>query len=214
MATRSANREESNKTPAGVAEAEAVGGGEDLAGVSLKGLFGAAASALNAESVARESARLYGEWLKIMLGTSEREVPAKDWRFADAVWRDNPLYKRLGQGDLAFCDAVDKVVVDNPDWHKRERARYLTGILTSAMAPTNTLLGNPAALKKAYETGGMSLVRGTKNMVGDLLAGRGRRRRSRARTSSWEKTWRQRPALSSFATRCWNCFNTARRRNG
>jgi poly[(R)-3-hydroxyalkanoate] polymerase subunit PhaC len=64
------------------------------------------------------------------------------------------------------------VVEDNPDWKKRERAKFLTGILTSAMSPTNTLIGNPAALKKAYETGGMSLVRGTQNMVGDMVAGK------------------------------------------
>jgi polyhydroxyalkanoate synthase len=42
------------------------------------------------------------------------------------------------------------------------------GILTSAMSPTNMLAGNPAALKRAFETGGLSLVRGTKNLVNDL----------------------------------------------
>jgi polyhydroxyalkanoate synthase len=91
----------------------------------------------------------------------------------DPAWKDNPLYTRLARGYLAFCDSVDKVVEDNPDWKKRERAKFLTGILTSAMSPTNTLLGNPAALKKAYETGGMSLVRGTRNMVGDMVARKG-----------------------------------------
>ena len=171
MATRRVKSEDSSVTPEGVAEA--VGGGEDLAGMSFKGFMGAAASALNVESVARESTRLYCEWLKIMGGSSEREVPAKDWRFADEAWRENPIYRRLAQGYLAFCGAVDKVVEDNPDWRKRERAKYLTGILTSAMAPTNTLLGNPAALKRAYETGGKSLIRGTKNLVGDMLAGKG-----------------------------------------
>ena len=108
-----------------------------------------------------------------MWGKSEREIPQKDWRFADPAWKDNPLYTRLAKGYLAFCDSVDKVVEDNPDWKKRERAKFLTGILTSAMSPTNTLLGNPAALKRAYETGGMSLVRGTKNMVSDMVAGKG-----------------------------------------
>ena len=84
-----------------------------------------------------------------------------------------PIYKRVAQGYLAFCDAIDKVVDDNPDWRKRERARFLTGILTSAMAPTNTLIGNPAALKKAYETGGKSLLRGTQNLVHDIRHNRG-----------------------------------------
>ena len=68
-----------------------------------------------------------------MWGKSERELPQKDWRFADPAWKDNPLYNRLAQGYLAFCESVDKVVEDNPDWKKRERAKFLTGILTSAM---------------------------------------------------------------------------------
>jgi polyhydroxyalkanoate synthase len=118
--------------------------------------------------LARETAGLYGEWLGILFGRSAREVPTRDWRFADPAWRDQPVYKRVAQGYLAFCDAIDKVVEDNPDWRKRERARFVSGILTSAMAPTNTLAGNPAAIKRAFETGGMSLLRGTKNLVDDL----------------------------------------------
>jgi polyhydroxyalkanoate synthase len=170
MATRKGKHEDSDPTPDRMAEV--LGGGEDPLGMSFKSMMGAA-SAMNAESIARESTRLYNEWLKIMWGTSEREVPQKDWRFSDPVWRDNPMYKRLAQSYLSFCDAVDKVVEDTPDWKKRERAKFLTGILTSAMSPTNTLMGNPAALKKAWESGGQSLVRGTQNMVGDMLTGKG-----------------------------------------
>ena len=123
--------------------------------------------------LATESMRLYGEWARTMLGTSEREIPAKDPRFADPAWRDNPLYRRLGQGYLAFCEAADRLAEGNPDWRKRERTKFLTGILTSSLAPTNTLLGNPAALKRFYETGGKSLVAGVKNMVGDLRHNQG-----------------------------------------
>ena len=35
---------------------------------------------------------------------------------------------------------------------------FLAGSLVSALAPTNTLVGNPAALKKAIDTGGGSAV--------------------------------------------------------
>ncbi len=42
-------------------------------------------------------------------------------------------------------------------------------MLTSALAPTNTLLGNPAAIKRVLETGGGSLVSGTRQYVDDLL---------------------------------------------
>ena len=70
----------------------------------------------SAAKLATETMRLYGDWARTMLGKSEREVPAKDPRFADPAWRDNPLYKRLGQGYLAFCEAADRLAESNPDW--------------------------------------------------------------------------------------------------
>ena len=130
-------------------------------------------SAAEAQSIARESMRLYEEWLKILWGTSDKQIPPKDPRFADPVWRDNPAYNRLAQSYLTFCDAVDSIVGENPDWRARERTRFLTGILTSAMAPTNTLWGNPTALREAFETGGMSLLRGMLNMLSDMVSNKG-----------------------------------------
>ena len=66
---------------------DAVAGGEDVGVISPRSLIEAATSAINPLTMARESARLYGEWLSIMLGRSERDVPVKDWRFADpTVW--------------------------------------------------------------------------------------------------------------------------------
>jgi polyhydroxyalkanoate synthase len=41
-------------------------------------------------------------------------------------------------------------------------------LFTETVAPTNSLLGNPAAMKKMYETGGASLVRGLTHMIEDL----------------------------------------------
>jgi polyhydroxyalkanoate synthase len=152
--------------------ADAIGGGEDPA-LSLSNLARTAGSAFQAESVARESLRLYDEWLKIMWGTSDREIPAKDARFADPAWGESPVYQRLARGYLSFCDAINRLVDENPDWRKRERVKFLTGILTSAVSPTNTLLGNPAALKRAYETAGMSLVRGAQNMLHDMVYNKG-----------------------------------------
>ncbi|MCC6197480.1 MAG: hypothetical protein IT518_23765 [Burkholderiales bacterium] len=46
---------------------------------------------------ARKASRDSGAPEVAVPGTSDREVPAKDPRFADAAWRDNPFYKRIGQ---------------------------------------------------------------------------------------------------------------------
>ena len=123
--------------------------------------------------LAGASLKLYGEWARTMLGLSEREVPAKDPRFADPAWREHPMYRRLGQGYLAFCEAADRLAENNPNWRGRARNRFLTGVLTSTLAPSNTLLGNPAALKRAWETGGASLSAGMKNMLTDLVQNKG-----------------------------------------
>jgi len=98
------------------------------------------------------------------------EAERRDWRFKDPTWTGNPGYHRLMQGYLAACAALGEVAeeADLPDWRQRERARFVVTMLTSALAPTNTLLGNPAALKVALETGGGSLVAGARNFVSDV----------------------------------------------
>lgn len=54
-----------------------VGGGEDVGALSLRGLVDAATSAMNPLAVARESARLYGEWLKIWRGNRRARSPSR-----------------------------------------------------------------------------------------------------------------------------------------
>src|SRR5262249_16446782 len=58
-------------------------------------------------------------------------------------------------------------------WPRRERVRYLANILTGGLSPTNFLLGNPAALKRAFETRGLSLAHGARNFSRDVLTNRG-----------------------------------------
>jgi polyhydroxyalkanoate synthase len=98
-------------------------------------------------------------------------APAKgDNRFADPSWTGNPGYRRLKQLYLAWSAAVDSVVdAADVDWRTRERARFAAGILTSSLSPTNTLPGNPAALKRVIETGGGSLLSGARHFADDLL---------------------------------------------
>jgi polyhydroxyalkanoate synthase len=101
-------------------------------------------------------------------------TPARgDTRFADPAWRENPLYRRLGQAYLAsgqaITDAVERADVDE---RTREQARLAAAVLVSALAPVNTLPGNPAALKRALDTGGLSLARGARNLLADVRAGR------------------------------------------
>jgi len=56
------------------------------------------------------------------------------------------------------------------------KAALATGFLLDALAPTNFLLTNPAALKRMFETGGASLVAGASHFVDDMLNNKGRPR--------------------------------------
>ena len=87
--------------------------------------------------------------------------------------RSAPGYRRLAQSYLATTASLDRLVddfaADGAHWREVEQVRFVFNALTSAMAPTNTLVGNPAALKRAFDTAGLSLARGLRNALSDLV---------------------------------------------
>ena len=104
-------------------------------------------------------------------------VPEGDKRFADPTWSENPAFFALRQGYLAGSQLTsDLLAAGAGDGTDDAKARLATGFLLDALAPTNFLFTNPAALKRVLETGGASLVRGTRNFVSDLLTNGGRPR--------------------------------------
>jgi polyhydroxyalkanoate synthase subunit PhaC len=150
---------------------ESVESGEDAGTLSVVELLGTAMRlASQLPAVAHAGGRLAVELAKVGIGRSEVAASPRDWRFADPTWAENPGYHRLMQTYLAASDALDELVerADLPDWRQRERAKFLAMMVTSALAPSNTLLGNPAALKRAFETGGGSLRQGASNYLSDL----------------------------------------------
>ncbi|MBT8107976.1 MAG: alpha/beta fold hydrolase [Gammaproteobacteria bacterium] len=148
--------------------ADALETAEDVGEFSINETWRAIRTAVSPLAVARETAVLGAELARIAVGKSAIEPQPRDWRFKDDAWEQNAFYKRLGQSYLAMSRGIKGVVNEDADWRNRERARFALEVLSSALAPTNTLWGNPAALKKAFDTGGMSLVRGLKNFVGDV----------------------------------------------
>jgi polyhydroxyalkanoate synthase len=114
------------------------------------------------------------ELAKIVIGTSDVTPDPKDWRFKNAAWTKNPAFRRLGQSYLTWSRAAQALVDDTPvDWRTKQRARLATTLVTSALAPTNTLLLNPDAMVRAYETGGASLASGAANFARDVITHHG-----------------------------------------
>src|SRR5260370_21116861 len=157
--------------------AESVGGGEAVGMPSLRqGVGGLAAASRQGTTVAREATRLVLELTRIAWGRSD-VAPAKgDRRFTDPAWTSNPVFRMIQQSYLASAEAMDRIVAEMGDGHsniRAEQARFAASIVASAAAPTNFLVTNPAALKRAFDTGGMSLARGARNFVRDVRHNRG-----------------------------------------
>jgi len=145
-----------------------------LVGVRAEDLVAAARVLLgemlnNPAAALRQSMALVAEFGRIATGGSALALDPKDRRFADPAWKDNAAYRALAQTYLAWGNAlyhfIDEAKIDS---RNAERARFLVSLLLDALAPTNSLAGNPAALKKFVETGGASLLRGFENFVHDV----------------------------------------------
>jgi polyhydroxyalkanoate synthase subunit PhaC len=135
----------------------------DSAGILFKAI-------VNEPKVAAEQwLSLLGELGSIVAGKSERAPQAGDRRFSDATWKGSTLHSGMLKAYLAWGDAVsgfvDKTSLSDID---KARAHLVTEILIDAVAPTNAMLTNPAAMRNCVDTGGRSVWLGLKNYFDDL----------------------------------------------
>jgi polyhydroxyalkanoate synthase len=92
-----------------------------------------------------------------------------DRRFDDPAFTDNPLYFLLAQQYLLTSQTATELVdAAGLEATQATKARFAAKFLLDALAPTNTLAGNPAALRRMFETGGKSVAAGARNMISDL----------------------------------------------
>lgn len=105
----------------------------------------------------------------IWLGDSEIGPDPRDSRFSDESWQENPVYRRISQSYTAWTQALDEWLDRSGlEGIERDRARFVLNATKDLLAPVNTLVGNPEALKKVRESGGRSLIQGIRNFFDDL----------------------------------------------
>jgi len=138
-------------------------------------------------------ADLFNRYMDLWATTTRRaagdETPAahdaklaKDKRFRDPAWTENPAFDVMRQSYLVTADWMNGLVssVEDVDPLVKRRAEFFTKLLTDAFSPSNFLASNPVALKALAESNGESLVRGMQNFAADMERGAGKLKISQA----------------------------------
>ncbi|HET9303059.1 MAG TPA: alpha/beta fold hydrolase [Propionibacteriaceae bacterium] len=128
-------------------------------------------------------ARAAGEMVRATTAATVRAVGGspsyapqhgKDRRFADPAWTENAGYWWLREIYHDCEQALLEMVrdTDTPPAVK-QKAEFAVQLLIDALSPTNFILGNPTVIKKALDTGGLSLAKGLRNFIHDLRTNQG-----------------------------------------
>lgn len=96
-----------------------------------------------------------------------------DTRFSDPQWQETASWDIAKEWYLLFTHQMQDMLFETPGLSNKDRRRaaFWWRKWLNAMAPTNFLLTNPVAMRKAIETNGESLVNGFQNFMADFKAG-------------------------------------------
>jgi len=116
------------------------------------------------------AARFWG-----MQQEEEEGEDTSDPRFSAAAWDSNPYYAMLKETYLLateyLLNEAQETADGKEDTEEQRRLRFHLQQFVEAMAPVNFLLTNPEVLKRAFETGGLSLAEGARNLISDIEDG-------------------------------------------
>ncbi len=164
-------------------------GGSNADPLNLAGAFGAMARSLADDPSPLVDAQMkwWDGYLRLWQQSARRlqgEDPAEpvaepapdDRRFRDAAWTESWFFDHLKQSYLLTAACVQSAVADVHGLEERDAAKlaFYSRQFVDALAPTNFLATNPAALREAAESKGESLLRGLRNVLDDLERNEGR----------------------------------------
>ena len=146
-----------------------------ILGLQTNDLAGAAATVMKAmisqpTVAAKAWMGFMGTLAGIVTGNVDARPDPRDKRFADPTWGKSKLHTGLWQTYMAWSKSLNEFV-ETAEFSDadRQRAQLVSSILIDAMAPSNMMLANPAALRKIVDTGGESLLASAKNFMTDMV---------------------------------------------
>jgi polyhydroxyalkanoate synthase len=141
------------------------------------------AAASSPDKVAGVLTRAAGEMLRATAAAAVRAAggtPAyapergRDRRFADPAWTGNAGYWWLREIYHDWEQSLLEIIRDTATPPAvKQKAEFAVQLMIDALAPTNFAPTNPAVVKKALDTGGLSLAQGARNFAHDLLTNQG-----------------------------------------
>ena len=133
----------------------------------------------NPIAVLQASQAAASEWMELWGAAARRASGAEvepmiapergDRRFGDAAWSEDPAFDYLKQAYLlASRQATDLVAkAEGIDEATRTRAEFFTTAYLNALSPANFAFTNPEAIRRAIDTGSISLLSGLANLLAD-----------------------------------------------
>ena len=123
--------------------------------------------------------RLWQQGAQRLRGEEPEPVAAPepdDRRFRDPAWTESWVFDHLKQSYLLTAACMQSAVGNLRGLDENDAAKlaFYTRQFVDALAPTNFLATNPAALRETAETKGENLLKGLRNVLDDLERNEGR----------------------------------------
>ena len=110
-------------------------------------------------------------WWGLEAGDAKRDAGG-DKRFAAPEWQGNPAFKMLKDLYLLASDSLLQDAGHAGADKDQQRTNFHLRQFVDAMSPSLMLFSNPVALRRAIETGGVSLADGMRNLQRDMRDGK------------------------------------------
>jgi polyhydroxyalkanoate synthase len=135
------------------------------------------------KKAAANAARLAQQSIRRMAGAQDVEAviaPSRgDRRFMAAEWSEQPVFDYLKQAYLLTAEHTMELIAatDGLNPEERKRVEFYAQQFLNAISPANFAFTNPEVIRKAIDTGLVSLLSGLANMLSDAASPDGMFRR-------------------------------------